>query len=141
MNEIWKDIEGYKGIYQISTLGRVRSLARTYWHGNRWYSQKEKILRQCLCTSGYMSVMLYDTEHKSKRIMVHTLVARAFIENSRGLKEVNHKDENKQNNVVDNLEWCDRLYNANYGTGRDRWYKAMLKTGLWHKDKIKEETK
>lgn len=131
MIEEWRDIKGYEGIYQVSNLGRVKSLSREYWHGNRWYKQKEKILRQNLCTSGYMSVMLYNAEHKHKRIMIHILVARAFIHNPDNLPMINHKDENKLNNVVYNLEWCTNQYNIEYGTGKQRWYEAMKRSGAW----------
>lgn len=118
--EEWKDICGYEGVYKISNLGRVKSMERTYWHGNRIYRQKEKILKQNIGTKGYMSVMLYDADHKSKRIMVHILVARAFISNTYNLCQVNHKDEDKSNNCADNLEWCTSKYNNNYGTKRSR---------------------
>lgn len=116
MIEIWRDIKEYEGLYQISNLGRVKSLSRCYWHGNRWYKQKEKFLKLNINTKGYQSVVLYDAEHKSKRVMIHRLVANAFISNPDNLPEVNHRDENKENNQVDNLEWCTSEYNNNYGT-------------------------
>lgn len=119
-DEIWKDIEGYEQIYQVSNLGNIKSLERTYWHGNRWYHQKEKLLSLKCDSAGYMSVMLYNKEHKSKRIMVHLLVARAFIPNPDNLPQINHKDENKLNNYVENLEWCTGQYNRLYGTARAR---------------------
>ena len=120
MQEIWKDIAGYDGIYQVSNMGRVKSVDRTYWHGNRMYHQHEKILRLNKDSGGYSTVMLYDKYHKAKRILVHILVARAFILNVNDLPEINHIDEDKSNNQVSNLEWCSRLYNVNYGTGRER---------------------
>lgn len=125
MKEIWKDIIGYEGIYQISNLGRVKSLEREYWHGNRWYHQKEKYLSIKCDRNGYLSVMLYNADHVSKRIMVHLLVARHFIPNPDNLPEVNHKDENKKNPCVSNLEWCTCKYNANYGTKRKRISKSL----------------
>ena len=76
MIEVWKDICGYEGIYQISNLGRVKSLARTYWHGNRMYHQKERFLKANSDKHGYLSVMLYDKEHHPKRIMVHIIKTR-----------------------------------------------------------------
>lgn len=116
MLEIWRDIKGYEGLYQISSLGRVKSLSRCYWHGNRWYNQKEKILRTNVGTKGYLSVMLYDAQHNSKRVMVHILVANAFIYNPYNLPQINHIDEDKTNNKAENLEWCTPKYNNNYGT-------------------------
>lgn len=139
MLEEWKDIKGYEGIYQVSTLGNIKSLERTYWHGDRWYHQKERLLSLTCDSSGYKSVMLYDAQHQSRRVMVHLLVAKAFIPNPDNLPEVNHIDEDKTNSKVDNLEWCTRLYNANYGTGRKRWYDAMRKSHAW--DKMSDERK
>lgn len=100
INEIWKDIEGYESVYQVSNLGRVKSLQ----------FKKEKILKKRVHPNGYELVNL-----KNKTFRVHTLVAKTFILNPNNYKEINHKDENKQNNCVDNLEWCTRKYNCNYG--------------------------
>ena len=102
MEEIWKDIEGYEGLYQISTMGRVKSLRRNI------------ILRQGI-TNGYERVVL-STNNIPKGYSIHRLVANAFIPNPDNLPQVNHKDENKANNRVDNLEWCTQKYNVNYGT-------------------------
>lgn len=123
--EEWRDIKGYEGLYQVSNLGRVKSLERVYFHGNRMYSQKERILKQNVGTNGYMSVMLYNSGHESKRIMIHILVANAFIYNPYNLPQINHKDENKANNCITNLEWCTCKYNNNYGTKRIRLSKSM----------------
>lgn len=112
MNEIWKDIEGYEGIYQVSNLGNVRSL------GNGKTHKSERILKQGT-TLGYKTVILCkDGITSSKR--VHRLVAEAFIKNPQNFDIVNHKDENKTNNCVENLEWCTMQYNTNYGTGVER---------------------
>ena len=102
MEEIWKDIEGYEGLYQVSNMGRVRSL------------RKNIILRQGI-TRGYKRVIL-STNDIPKHYYIHRLVATAFISNPDNLPQVNHKDENKTNNCVDNLEWCTPKYNTNYGT-------------------------
>jgi hypothetical protein len=106
--EIWRDIEGFEDLYQISNEGRVKSL------GNN-KSRKEKMLKGVKNSNGYLGVGLYKNG-KLVRKYVHRLVAEAFIPNPNHYKEVNHKDENKQNNHVDNLEWCSSKYNANYGT-------------------------
>lgn len=107
--EIWKDIDGYDGLYQISNLGNVRSLK----------FGKIKLLKQINDKYGYKKVDLYK-DRKTKTCKIHRLVAQAFIPNPNNLPEVNHKDENKSNNCVDNLEWCDRKYNMNYGTAQQR---------------------
>lgn len=102
MEEIWKDIDEN---YQVSNLGRVKSLR----YG------KERILKPIKNTYGYLQVCL-----NSKKYSVHRLVAKYFIPNPNNLQEINHKDENPQNNVYSNLEWCDRKYNCNYGTYKER---------------------
>ena len=112
MEEIWKDIEGYEGLYQVSNLGDVRSLK--YAGGN-----KVKPLKQDNDGNGYKQVILYK-DGKRKNCKVHRLVAMAFISNPNNYKEVNHKDENPSNNNVNNLEWCTNEYNVNYGTRTKR---------------------
>ena len=104
--EIWKSIEGYPN-YEVSNLGNVRSL-------NYHRENKIKFLNPYV-SNGYQIVSLCK-DGKQKRFLVHRLVAQAFISNPNNHPEVNHKDENKQNNCVDNLEWCTREYNINYGT-------------------------
>ena len=112
VTEIWKDIEGYEGLYQISNLGRVKSLPKyTY---SRGYAQlrKEKLLRPRKTGKyrNYLSVTFND----GKQHKVHRLVAQAFIPNPNNLSYVNHKDENTLNNCADNLEWCTNQYNVQY---------------------------
>lgn len=111
MKEIWKDIQGYEGYYQVSNTGRVRSLDRI---DSRGYKRKGKILVPLVDKFGYCSVHLLK-KSKAKTAKIHRLVAVSFLENPLNYKEINHKDENKLNNSVDNLEWCDRKYNMNYG--------------------------
>lgn len=100
MKEIWKDIEGYEGLYQISNFGRVKSLPKK--NGNSY--QEERILKP-KNNQGYMQVNLYKNK-KCKSIVIHRMVAKAFIKNEYNKREVNHIDGNKANNRVDNLEWC-----------------------------------
>ena len=128
MNELWKDIQGYEGLYQVSNLGRVRSLshATTYnRNGTKVTCPHDgKILTPIKRRHGYLSVMLYGngghTTRNFKQFSIHRLVADAFIENPNGYDEVNHLDECKDNNRADNLEWCNRIHNVNYGTGQKR---------------------
>lgn len=111
--EIWKDVVGYEGLYQVSNLGRVRSLGFDKWH-------KGKIIKGCFDgKKKYLFVSLHK-EGKSKGFNIHRLVATAFIPNPNNLPQVNHKDEDKTNNCADNLEWCDAFYNMNYGTAMER---------------------
>lgn len=117
MQEVWKDIDwvkGYEGLYQVSNLGRVKSLAR-YDSNGRFL--KERIKKLVPIQTGYLTT-LFCVDGVLKNMFVHRLVATAFIPNSENLPEVNHKDENKQNNCVENLEWCDRKYNLAYGNKR-----------------------
>lgn len=106
MEEIWKDIDGYEGLYQVSNLGNVRSLN---W-ANRGYSKNLYLKKQ---NRGYLHVELAKDGIR-KSITVHRLVAVAFLENPNNYPFINHIDENKHNNCVENLEWCTPRYNAQY---------------------------
>lgn len=119
INEIWKDIDGYEEKYKVSNLGRVKSI-------NYNSTGKEKILKPVKDKDGYLFVIL-SKKGKCKRFSVHRLVAQTFIENPNNLPFINHKDENKTNNSVENLEWCDRRYNNNYGTRNERIGVALSK--------------
>lgn len=119
--EIWRDIGGYEGCYQVSNLGRVKSLPRLQKTRYKRIS-KERILKQFSTgrEKDYRSVKLCK-DGKEKTIQVHRLVAQAFIPNPDNLPCVNHKRESeKWNNCIENLEWCTYEYNNNYGTHNER---------------------
>ena len=117
MKEIWKPINGYEGIYEVSNLGRVRSLG--HFVGNQYierrFQNRIRIIKASNRKANYKGVMIYK-DGKRKSFLVHRLVAEAFIPNPNNFPEVNHKDEDKSNNCANNLEWCDRQYNNSYGT-------------------------
>lgn len=110
--EIWKNIDGYDGNYQISNYGNVRSMDRIV-HGRNDYFQNGKILKNA--NDGRYDFVRISYNGKNKTHYIHRLVAEYFIPNNNNYPCVNHKDENKQNNYVDNLEWCTQKYNVNYG--------------------------
>lgn len=115
-NEVWRDIEGYEGKYQVSNMGRVKSLPKQ----DGFYQIKhERILKPIPTKNGYLRVHLRNSS-KQDIVLIHRLVAMLFVKNPNGFKVVNHKDENKFNNRADNLEWCTHVYNVNYGTGIKR---------------------
>ena len=107
--ELWKDIDGYEGLYQVSNLGRIKSLR----YG------KERIMKPGKHPDGYFVVTLSQNNKKNYH-KVHRLVAQMFLENPYNLPQVNHKNENKADNRVENLEWCSAKYNSNYGTRTQR---------------------
>lgn len=121
--EIWKDIIGYQELYQISNLGRVKSLPRYKKNGKFSHWTKEKILAQGINDSGYYQVMLHKNgSHKTKTI--HRLVAQAFIPNPDNKPWINHKNSVRIDNDVDNLEWCTPSENNKhcYDKGRQKIY-------------------
>ena len=131
MEEIWKDIEGYEGKYQVSNMGRVRSLDYTIMQPNAHdghlqpITYKGRMMKAHSINSGYLAVGLRNEQGKRQHL-VHRLVATAFVENPQNLPDVNHKDEDKTNNRADNLEWCTKLYNSNYGNAQAKSSAAHL---------------
>ena len=111
MIEIWKDIQGYEGKYKVSNLGNVKST----------YSNKILLPSKC---KWYLYVYWYKNKIR-KGIAIHRIVAQTFIENLHDLPVVNHKDECKTNNCVNNLEWCSYLYNNTYGTKLEKVSKCI----------------
>lgn len=110
--EEWRDIVGYEGRYQVSNLGRVRSLPSFDSLGR---NINGKILSPVNESNGYAQVTLCN-KAGHRGVSVHRLVAVAFLENPNSFPDINHIDENKKNNRVENLEWCSKSYNINYGT-------------------------
>ena len=117
-NEIWKPVAGYEGLYEVSNLGRVKSLL----HNNEW------ILRPIDNGHGYLRVAL-SKNGNVKRYRIHRLVARAFVPNDdpENKTHVNHRNELKADNRASNLEWCNQHYNNNYGTRNKRISKQRSK--------------
>ena len=118
MVEIWKDIDGYNGLYEVSNLGRIKN------------HKTGRILKPHLRGNGYLTVQLYNGSGFGSVKLIHRLVATAFIPNPSQYPIINHKDEIKHNNNVDNLEWCNNSYNVTYGSRRKTipWNKG-LRTG------------
>ena len=111
--EIWKDIKEYEGLYQVSNLGRVRSVDRRlpFKDGKKFWKSSFISISPNNC--GYMRVGLVKNK-KQKKHFVHRLVAEVFIDNPCDLEQVNHLDGNKENNKVSNLEWCDKYHNIKH---------------------------
>lgn len=128
--EEWKEIKGYEGLYQVSNTGRIKSLERTIIRKNgRPIQILEKCIAQQIMPSGYVRVNL-SKDGIGHKYYVHRLVADAFIENPEQFPEVNHKNENKVDNRVENLEWCTPSYNQNYGTVNERRSDIYVKKGI-----------
>lgn len=127
--EQWRDIEGYEGLYEISNLGNVKSLPKLKENYKGSYYTKERILKLKEHEDGYWEVRLYK-DKKQKTYYVHRLVAAAFIENPNNYPEINHIDENKKNNLVENLEWCDHLYNMHHGRCQEKRINSSKKPVL-----------
>ena len=128
-NEVWKDVVGYEGLYQVSNKGNVYSVERKDSRGNKCGG---RVLRPSYDKDGYLQVQLYKNG-KVKGKYIHRLVAEAFIPNPKSFLEINHLDEVKDNNELSNLEWCTREHNNNYGKRTEKVSKKVkavnIKTG------------
>lgn len=135
MEEVWKNVSvsGFEDLYQVSNLGNVRSVDRM--RGNRFFQGKR--MKPNLNKQGYCRVTLSNCE-KTRKFFVHVLVINAFKKNVDNLSQINHIDENKQNNCLENLEYCSASYNVNYGQGK--WKATKKRTKLLSKKVICIET-
>lgn len=120
MKELWRAIPGYEGLYQVSNMGNVRSEDKVIklYNGGSWI-RKGRPKKPVISKDGYLQVSLCKNG-KPRTWKVHRLVAIAWLDNPNCYLEVNHKNEQKTDNRTENLEWCSRKYNINYGTARKR---------------------
>lgn len=140
--EVWKDIEGYEGLYQVSNIGRVKSLEK-YVPGKNGCKQvrRERILNCSVNGSGYPHFSIYK-DGVVKTVLVHRIVASAFLDNPLQLPEVNHIDGDKTNNRSENLEWCTEKQNVRHawenGINRmtDKHRESARKVGLNNGKKV-----
>ncbi|WP_182006269.1 NUMOD4 domain-containing protein [Priestia aryabhattai] len=137
MEEIWKDIEGFEGFYQISNTGKVKSLPKTM--GNKNHLSPVRILKNKVDKYGYECIKLCDQKEKGKikYRTIHRLVANAFIDNPQNLKTVNHKDGNKLNNNVSNLEWASVKQNIQHAWDIGLKEKVRKRASEFHGQKCK----
>ena len=125
--EIWKPISGYEGFYEVSNLGRIRSLERIVeCSDGRKRKIKDRTLKGSSYSGGYSGVTLHK-DGCAKFVNIHRIVAEAFVPNPLEKEEVNHKDENPSNNHASNLEWVTHKENINYGTRTERAREATTK--------------
>lgn len=122
MEEEWKSVVGFEGLYEVSSCGRIKSLAR-FWVRN------ERILKTHLDRDGYVCIILTANKVQYNK-RVHRLVAEAFIPNPDNLPFINHRNEVKSDNRIENLEWCTVKYNNNYGTFKERLSRTRKQMNL-----------
>lgn len=118
-SEVWKPVKGFEESYEVSSLGNIRSLDRIVSRRPTSRFVRGQPISQLLMPNGYKTALL-RLNGKQYRLYVHRLVAEAFLDNPDNLREVNHKDENKSNNTLANLEWCSHSYNMKYAGGSTR---------------------
>lgn len=119
--EEWRAIKGYEGLYEISNMGRIKSLERVIKNTKGYNRKFSEVIRKPINVHGYLYCDLYK-ENREKRFAIHRLVAEAFLSNEEEKPEVNHKDGNKLNNCVENLEWVTAKENVQHA----------IDTGLWN---------
>lgn len=128
--EIWQPIKGYEGLYEVSNMGRVRSIDRlvefAHYGGVTMSVKRGRYLTPQVGKSNPYAYVMLCKKGIRKRVRLHRIVAEAFIPNPNNYPIINHKDENHTNNRVENLEWCTPLYNNNYGTRKQRGIKTRM---------------
>lgn len=136
MEEIWKDIKGFEGYYQVSNLGRVKSLPKLVWQGNGYgmHKLKERILKDCIHRNGYHLVGLSRNGEK-KRFLVHRLVYENFVGDIPNGMQINHIDECKDNNALSNLNLMTPKQNINWATGIERGRRQCKKKVIMDNEK------
>ena len=137
MEEIWRPVVGYEGLYEVSSMGRVKSLNYNKTGREGFLTPEIKKGDGML---PYMRVIMHK-DKKQKKFLVHRLVAQAFIPNPLGLPQVNHKDCDVQNNKAENLEWCDARYNTTYGDAKKKMIDTKRRTGNWGSEKVVQKMK
>lgn len=125
--EIWKDIKGYEGLYQVSNEGRIKSVDRTIETSNTTRHYKGKIIKQHLSTTKYWYVDLYNNGIRC-RYKIHRLVATAFVENPNNYNVVDHINGNRNCNKAENLRWCSQQQNNSFKIYRERQLNNPLKS-------------
>lgn len=137
MKEVWQPVKDYEGLYEVSSLGRIRSLNHAVIDScGKKQHFKGRLLKPC-CTSGnYLIVTLHKGSQK-KNFLVHRLVASAFVPNPHNYPQINHKDENKHNNKISNLEWCTAHYNNFYGSHMRRAIVTRRSNVNWKRSIVK----
>lgn len=123
--EFWQDIPGYEGYYEDSTYGRIRTVPRQIWNGRGYYTISPTIKNPSF-NRGYLQIK-FSKDNTDKMFQVHRIIALTFIPNFNKFPCINHKDENKSNNRVENLEWCTVDYNNKYNGRYDRVTKKISK--------------
>lgn len=125
--EVWKDVKGYEGLYQVSNFGRIKSLQRIKLYENCIHIKKECLLKQSKGSRGYLQVSLAFNK-KKKSVLVHRLIANAFIDNFLNKNQINHKNGIKTDNRIQNLEWVTAKENTNHAHQN-----GLCRKGLTHK--------
>lgn len=126
--EQWHDVKGFEGIYKVSSLGRIKSLTRTITYKNgAKHLTKGKMLKPIMDSYGYYRATLYKNGHAYQRL-VHRIVADEFVSNPNNYSDINHKNEMRTDNRSENLEWCTKKYNNNYGRHNDHLSLAKCKS-------------